>query len=54
MTQRRRFTADFKAQVVLELVSGAKSAAELCRYHQLNPQLLGGIGGAGGALKRRR
>jgi transposase len=41
MTQRRRFTADFKAQVVLELVSGAKSAAELCRHHQLNPQLLG-------------
>jgi len=41
MTQRRRFTADFKAQVVLELVSGAKSAAELCRDHQLNPQLLG-------------
>ena len=41
MAQRRRFTGEFKAQVVLELLSGAKSAAELCREHQLSPQLLG-------------
>ncbi len=40
MTQRWRFTAEFKAQVVLDLISGAKSAAELCRQHHLNPQLL--------------
>jgi transposase len=40
MTQRRRFTAEFKAQVVLDLLSGSKSAAELCREHQLNPQVL--------------
>ena len=40
MTQRRKFTAEFKAQVVLDLVSGAKSTAELCRQHQLYPQLL--------------
>ena len=40
MTQRRKFTAEFKARVVLDLVSGAKSAAELCREHQLNPKLL--------------
>ncbi len=40
MTQRRKFTAEFKARVVLDLVSGAKSAAELCRQQQLNPQLL--------------
>jgi transposase len=40
MAQRRKFTAEFKAQVVLDLVSGAKSAAELCREQQLNPQLL--------------
>jgi transposase len=40
MAHRRRFTAEFKAHVVLDLVSGAKSAAELCRQHQLNPQLL--------------
>jgi transposase len=40
MTHRRKCTAEFKAQVVLDLVSGAKSTGELCRQHQLNPQLL--------------
>jgi transposase len=40
MTQRRRFTAEFKAQVVLDVLSGSKSAAEVCRQHQLNPQVL--------------
>jgi transposase len=35
MTHRRQFTAEFTAQVVLELLSGAKSSAELCREHQL-------------------
>jgi transposase len=40
MAPRRKFTAEFKAQLVLDLVSGAKSAGELCRQHQLNPQLL--------------
>ena len=39
MTQRRTCTAAFKTQVVLDLVSGAHSAAELCGQHQLNPQL---------------
>ncbi len=40
MTQRRRFTAEFKAQVVLDILSGSKSTAEVCRQHQLNPQVL--------------
>lgn len=40
MTQRRHFTAAFKAQVVLELLSGAKSSAELCREHQLAASVL--------------
>lgn len=31
MTQRRTFTAEFKTQVVLILVSGARRPAELCR-----------------------
>ena len=35
MNKRRTFTADFKVQVVLELLSGAKSMAALCREHQL-------------------
>jgi transposase len=40
MTHRRQFTAAFKAQVVLELLSGAKSSAELCREHQLAASVL--------------
>jgi transposase len=38
---RRSFPADFKAQVVLDLLSGAASQAELCRKHKLGPQLIG-------------
>jgi transposase len=40
MTQRRTFTAEFKTQVVLDLVSGAHSIAERCRQHQLDAQVL--------------
>jgi transposase-like protein len=35
MPHRRKFTSAFKAQVVLELLSGAKSSVELCREHQI-------------------
>src|SRR4029077_1076538 len=38
---RRSFPADFKAQRVLELLTGAASQAELCRKYNLKPQLLG-------------
>src|SRR5262245_8571240 len=38
---RRSFPAEFKAQVVLELLSGSASTAELCRKHNVKPQLLG-------------
>jgi transposase len=38
--QRRSFAPEFKAQVVLELLSGAASQADLCRKHNLKPQLL--------------
>jgi len=31
MGKRRRFTPEFKVQVVLELLSGSKSIAEVCR-----------------------
>ncbi len=37
---RRTFTPQFKAEVVLQLLSGQKSGAELCREHQLSPNLL--------------
>ena len=40
MATRRRFTPEFKARVVLELISGAKSLAEVCRHYQLNPQMV--------------
>jgi len=37
---RRTFTPQFKAEVVLDLLTGRHSAAELCRTHQLSPNLL--------------
>lgn len=40
MEKRRKFASEFKAQVVLELVSGAKSVAEVCREHQLASQVV--------------
>lgn len=38
---RRSFSDQFKAQIVLDLLSGAASQAELCRKHNIHPQLLG-------------
>jgi len=40
MAKHRTFTPEFKAQVVLEVISGAKSASDACRQHGLKPQLL--------------
>ena len=37
---RRNFTAEFKAKVVLEIISGSKSAAEVCREYSLKPDLV--------------
>ena len=37
---RRLFPADLKAQVVLQLLTGAATPAELCRKHNIKPQLL--------------
>ncbi len=41
MRKRRKFSSEFKAEVVLQLVSGMKTAAELCREHQISGQQLG-------------
>lgn len=38
--KRRSFSATFKAEVVLSLLTGAKTQAELCRQHELSPNLL--------------
>lgn len=40
MSKRRSFTPEFKAQVVLEILSGAKTTAEVCREHDLSPQVV--------------
>ena len=39
-TQKRQYSAEFKAQLVLQVLSGEKTASELCRTHKLNPNLL--------------
>ena len=39
MSKRRTFTPEFKAQVVLEELSGAKDKAEICREYRLRPQV---------------
>ncbi len=40
MATRSRFTPELNARVVLELISGAKSLAEVCRRDQLNSQMV--------------
>lgn len=40
MGSRRQYSAEFKAKIVLQSISGEKSASELCRTHKLNPNLL--------------
>ena len=40
MAKRRRFTPEFKAEVVLEVLSGESSQAEVCRRHHLNEDQL--------------
>src|SRR5437868_3978243 len=36
---RRTFTPEFKAKVVLDVLIGTASPAEVCRKHQLSPSL---------------
>ncbi|MDE0084753.1 MAG: transposase [Candidatus Poribacteria bacterium] len=36
MAKRRRFTPEFKAEVVLEALSDQSSQAELCRRHNIS------------------
>lgn len=39
-TNRRQYTAQFKAKVVLEVLSGEKTPSEICRAHKLNLNVL--------------
>src|SRR5437899_13027913 len=41
MRTRRRFEPDFKAKVVLELLRGDKTLAQLCREYELGADLVG-------------
>ena len=40
MAKRRRFTPQFKVEVVIEALSGQSSQAELCRRHNLSEEQL--------------
>lgn len=40
MRKRRQFTPEFKAQVVLDVLTGRTTPAEACRQHRLSPNLL--------------
>ncbi|MBI3661143.1 transposase, partial [Candidatus Acetothermia bacterium] len=40
MNQRRKFTPAFKAQVVLEVLSGTKSPTQACRAYGLKDSVL--------------
>jgi len=39
MSERRTFIPEFKAQVVLEELTGIKDRAEICREYRLRPQV---------------
>ena len=40
MRTRRKFTAEFKSQVVLQVLSGERTVAEVCREHDLTVQIV--------------
>ncbi len=40
MPAHRKFSPEFKAKLVLEVVSGTKTAADVCREHNLKPDLV--------------
>lgn len=37
---RRQYTAEFKAKVVLQVLMGEKTSAEICRSHKLHSSVL--------------
>jgi len=39
MPKHRTFSPEFKAKLILAVVSGEKSAADVCREHSLKPDL---------------
>ena len=53
MAKRRRFTAEFKAEVVLEALRGESSQAEVCRRHNLSERI-NSQSGSTNSLKTQR
>lgn len=39
MTKYRTFTPEFKAQLVLEVLTGARTVADVCRQHRIKDSL---------------
>ena len=37
---RRNFSAEFKTKVVLDIISGSKTSADVCREYSLKPDLI--------------
>jgi len=37
---RRQYTAEFKVKVVLQVLMGEKTSAEICRHHKLHHSVL--------------
>jgi transposase-like protein len=37
---RRQYSAEFKAKVVLQVLSGEKTSSDICRTHKLNANVL--------------
>ena len=40
MRTRRKFTAEFKSQVVLQVLSGEQTVAQVCREYELTAQMV--------------
>ena len=40
MAKRRKFSPEFKARIVLEVLTGTKSGAQVCRGHQIKDTVL--------------
>ena len=40
MAKRRKFSPEFKARVVLEVLTGEKTGGEVCREHRVSSQQL--------------
>lgn len=40
MRTRRKFTAEFKSQLVLQVLSGERTVAEVCHEHELTAQMV--------------